>query len=525
MSVSQRCYKESSIGSDHGFALPLVIGALAVNTVVAMAAYVLSTQVNKESTVVQSESMAFQAANAGIDRAIAILSHNGYKPSDWTSPLQVTQTELGSGSATVRVAPYAGGYQFQITSDGSGTDGTKERIVVEFFYLNLYSFNISANGNPTSGAALRGNSSIYGPFYGRGTMDLSRANVSVEKGPLLVKNGGITLGGSSCIGSDALRMLVYCDGAINGTNSRNWYVSKLMRSTPLITLPTVDAKYLRTMFDKSKAESVDNRMGLTPATNVEKTEGYSGIEQYTNWTIGSFSGTCATVHSSPAFTSAYYKTVASGVAPSSVGEGPTSVVIDASTQSFGKFTYDPANPTNTGPGYHTYDDFAYDASTGTLYVNGTVFIDGDLTIARDVVYKGNGVIVCNGDISVMGFRPQQALVADANGTPNQNFREDEIVGLVSPTHITLTGNYGNDLKQYNDPPDVAAALFCAQTVSLPNNINFAGSVICALIEAPLTGTNPHIRTAPNLPDVISESMPGRGLYLSTVAAWARQNTW
>ena len=528
-----------AIRDDQGFVLPLVLGVLSVITVIAIGGYYMATQVNRESSVVESESRAFQAANAGVDKAIAILVANGYRAEDWETTMTIPVAELGSGSAAVRMVADEGGYEFRIVSEGTGTDGTRERVLVEFFYLNMYSFNISAAGNPTSGAALRGNSNIYGPFYARGSMDLTRANVSVEKGPLLVKNGDISLGGSSKIGTSADNKmgLVYCDGRIYGADAGSWFVSKLKRSCPLITLPAVDEEYLQARFDEARRESIDNVMGAVNPDdaeagdygdyppNVEKRAGSGDeIEQYTQWSVGGNTGTCSTAPVTGGFTSSRYKCLASGNEPSPMGQGPLTLTIDGNTASFGKFAYDLTNPSirpSTNP-YQTYDDFAYDKATATLFVNGTVFIDGDLNITIPVKYKGNGIIVCNGDIQIHQFRPMSGLGPDSDGNPNQNFPTDEVVGLVSPTHVRLTGGGGNVEKVFTDPPEIAGAIFCPPKITLDNNLTFAGSIISSLIEAPLVGTNPHIRTSPNLPDVLSQSMPGRGQYLSTTAAWARQ---
>jgi hypothetical protein len=280
------------------------------------------------------------------------------------------------------------------------------------------------------------------------------------------------------------------------------------------------------MYAKAREESADNEMGSGSSPNNEtRNAGFdpgpdnTSDPEYTYW--NGVSGGRTRVTAAGPNTSRRYKYIGPYPSTSAAGAGATNVTIDGSTPAFGKFNYDPANTANNGV---AFDDFAFDPTTSppTLYVNGTVFIDGDLNITIPVQYVGNGALVCNGEIEVNEFAPRSGMSADASGTPNQLFPTNEIVGLVSPIRISLHGGGGNDNKDYTTAPDTAAALFCSQTISLDNNLCFAGSIIAATIEGPTIGTNPHIRPAPNLRDVLSESMPGRNTFLSTIAAWSRR---
>ncbi len=156
------------------------------------------------------------------------------------------------------------------------------------------------------------------------------------------------------------------------------------------------------------------------------------------------------------------------------------MTIDGST-SFGRFNYDPTNTVNSGT---AYDDFAFDAVNDTLYVNGTVFIDGDLTITVPVVYKGNGAIVCNGDIQRQRVQARFGNAARQTVSRTRTSRRMESSDWSPPRSYDLNGGGGNANKTYTTPPDTAAALFCAQTIRLDNNLCFAGSIIASIIEAP-----------------------------------------
>ena len=49
---------------------------------------------------------------------------------------------------------------------------------------------------------------------------------------------------------------------------------------------------------------------------------------------------------------------------------------------------------------HSYDDFAWDATSGVLTVQGTVFIDARDVYISNVKWAGKGTIVCRGNVHI-----------------------------------------------------------------------------------------------------------------------------
>jgi len=94
--------------SEDGIALITVIGVLAFVTILVISGFALSQQALMESTTAKSESQAFQAANAGLDAAVAYVQYQGFNESLLTNPLHYSESELQSGAATVTVELEAG---------------------------------------------------------------------------------------------------------------------------------------------------------------------------------------------------------------------------------------------------------------------------------------------------------------------------------------------------------------------------------------------------------------------------------
>ena len=182
-------------------------------------------------------------------------------------------------------------------------------------------------------------------------MDLS-SNTIIEKGPLFIKNGNVTLNGSGQVGTPTTPIIVYCDGTTPNAGDRNWYVSRLNRTVPLITLPAVDAAYLDSMYAKAIDESADNKMGDTDVTQRGDRPRATGPEDL--YDLERRRGCSA--EGAGCVDELQVRRSAGG--RSDVGAGTTNVTIDGST-SFGKFNYDPTNTVNSGT---AYDDFAFDAA-------------------------------------------------------------------------------------------------------------------------------------------------------------------
>lgn len=482
-----------------GWALPVVMMIIAFVTLLSIGGFALSSQALRESSVVQSESAAFQAANAGIDEAMARL------PRGQTGTYTVEASQLGTGTTAVVNVNRMSAYTYRITSTGYAPGGFTERVMTEFTRLDLYDMNISAGsgGDMISTGAVKGNSSVYGPYYTGGSIDTGR----FYNGPIYVA-GNVTGGTFTNI-----------DDAYYGTTpgELTGHVTNLHSGVPKMPpLPTLQ-DLMQGYLDLAKTQSVDNKMGDTSSAVAEATPtGQAGTYGYTSY---------ATLKGLPAASYPYYKYVGMGGTPTTNGS-PNAVTIDTSTGSFGKY---PATPSASST---DYDDFAWDKTNKILYVNGTVFIDGDFTLDMEDLatrYIGNGTIVCSGRIHITAdkFGPYSGMqpgIVDGATVANQNFPANQCLGFVSPTEIHLAGSNSNSTKTLSDAPEIAGAFYCPAVVRFDKNILVAGSVITNLMlnADPKGNNNVHFRNSPNLKDVAPESMPGRNDGLMGYTKWIRQ---
>ena len=188
---------------DSGMALFVVMAAIMLITVVASTAYVLSSQVLDESVRVQRQTAAFQAANSGADVALERIAKNGFQTADF--PVEGNAVD---GSTYVTTVTPSSNAEYVCQSVGRDSHGNTEQITIRFFYLNLWNMNIAAGaGDALGGGSVKGTTSVYGPFYVRGGVELG-SNSTVERGPFFIKGGDLKVTGSGEIGGNEDRKSV-----------------------------------------------------------------------------------------------------------------------------------------------------------------------------------------------------------------------------------------------------------------------------------------------------------------------------
>jgi hypothetical protein len=398
-------------------------------------------------------------------------------------------------------------FTYIVTSTGTARRASNgqissERVIAEFVRFDLYDMNLSAGSDGTDmfgSNGIRGNSEIFGPFYtGRG-IDTSR----FTGGPLFV--GGNVTGGT---------FTGIATAYVAGTGGTTIGAATLVSSIPKMpALPAIGAAELQAYVDLAKAESVDNLAGDTGSASAYAEAAVRGTPGTYNTVVtgraGGYGG-----RNYP-----YYKYIG----PTGALAGATAVTINANleTGSFGKV---PASPSGTSS---QYDDFAWDAKQKVLYVNGTVFVDGPLTIEgrTDVKYMGNGTIVANGPIRIVcnTFGPFDGLKTDPDtGLNHQDFNSNRVLGFVSTTSIYLEDADGNPSKERDSDPGIVGAFYCKPGVQFANNLMVAGSVITDKMIGPNSGNNVHIRNSPNLKEFAPQSLPGRKDGLMGFTRWIRK---
>ena len=377
---------------------------------------------------------------------------------------------------------------------------------------------IFAAGNQESltagGGGINGNSNVTGPFYVRGSVEML-GDSYVHKGPLFV-DGALTRQGSAQLGTAAEPLHLYVSGAYPEPGA-NAYYSSVSQSVPRIDLPRLSDSELLEAAQKAQQESVDNGMG-TPAwsagSNYETLSGdplpvhYTSVNPPNN---GTFSRLYAR-WDDPTLHRFGYKYIGADSEPSAPGQGTTGLTIGPT--SFGAwygYGY-------TMPGMN--DDFAYDAVHRILYVYGTVFIDGPLTIGAlngpPIKYVGNGTIVANGPVTInVDVHP-----GNTGATEQERRKMDasHVIGIATPVDMTVSGTNSNSTPGY--PPEHSLALYAGRSIAFRNNELYVGSIVAGHINVGVN--NVHMVTDPDLPDFLPDSLPGRNSPILTKGAWARQ---
>lgn len=341
----------ASMKDDSGIVLVAVLGAVMLISLLAVGGYTLATQSLHQSVRLETESKAFQVASSGMDRELAGFSQTNFTSGSTSYPLSgSTPDGTYQGSVSLN-GPYM--YTMLVTGRSGAEEVTVEQ---DFFAMDLWAVSMGAGSNPAagpfgSGAAWNGNSTIIGAFYVTGDIDFN-SNVDLYNGPLFASGGSVNFrGGVTTHTSGTEKYNIFASGGATGIDSN----TRVYTSCPKIDLPWLDQAYIDGMYNEAVLQSSDNVQGTKPSTNTEVTT------QYNPNTYTSVRAPGAT---------AYYKVI----------EGP--LTINSTTPAFG-----------SSSGMYT-DDFVWDPSTGTLTVEGVIFVTGDVTIGQGVLnYKGNGAIV------------------------------------------------------------------------------------------------------------------------------------
>ncbi|TLM99029.1 MAG: hypothetical protein FDZ75_01040, partial [Actinobacteria bacterium] len=129
---------------DSGFALAIVMAAIALVTVVAIGGYALASSTLYDSTGNRSQNAAYQAASTGLETEL---------PSFDPALLGRYPLTRGLGEATYTVTVQAlGGNVYRMISTGAGVTGRSEQVSVDFRNMSLWDMNISGSEGGSFGA-------------------------------------------------------------------------------------------------------------------------------------------------------------------------------------------------------------------------------------------------------------------------------------------------------------------------------------------------------------------------------------
>jgi hypothetical protein len=410
------------------------------------------------TTSERTDMEALHVADAGMDATLWRLRTGGINPASTDDTLTIT-TE--AGTADVSLNPMST-YRMRIRSEGRpDEDPTTVRAVeVEVFHMSLWNFIIGADHfsvQAGGGGALSGTLNVQGPFYVRGHLAMS-GDSEMTEGPLFVHDGDITMSGSASIGEPAEPIEIFCNGNVADMTRIHGTVSS---DCPQIELPPMGNNELVDAYNTARAESLDGLRGTTGLPNTE--------------TRGTNPPT------PPGMLPGYYKVID---ADDVVGGATQDLTLGASTPAFGA----------------PQDDFTWDPSTGALCVEGTVFVDGDLTFTQEVTYHGKGTFIVSGDVNFDcgKFEPQGGWTS---------YPEQHVVGFATPNNIHFIKNGGNTPDPTYADADFHGAWYAGTMMTCDTHLVIRGSLLSNHLNFD-RHSNVHLLTDPALPSNLPPSLPG-----------------
>ncbi len=479
-----------TLNRDDGFAMVAVIGVVALITIVAVGGYFLSANALDESQRVQAETRAFQVAQSGLDSELAVFNpvnlDTGYYPKSGS---------IDDGDYTIDVSSVGGGGFEYIMTVSAVAEGRSEAVTMRFYYLNLWDMNIGAGDSASiqGGRGWNGQGTIIGPLYTRGDVHLG-ANSHYEEGPLFIFDGDLYFdSGSAGIGEEG-DVDLFLTGSMDSP-TKDVHLGTISSSVPDIVLPWVDGEYMDEMLAKAIAESTDNYMG--PERRSIVNEECTANDPDTYETV--------ITRSAAAGASEYYKVIGAGATRDGLGEGTHNLTINST--SFGAWE---GNGYDLGSGLH--DDFAFNAGTGTLYVEGTVFVDGDLTLGTNVShYVGNGTLVVNGKVTILGYL-----------APQNGISTTQALGITTPGDVDIGPRTGGGNGSFTGAIFANGEVGLYGSGSAAHGSWYEGSILCGNIYGDMP--NAELRTDPTnmLSQVLPESMPAAGGGMVFNGTWSRQ---
>jgi len=471
----------ATVRDDRGIILVVVMMAIVLLSVIGVAAFTISAQSITDSTRVRSQATALQAASSGLERVISIPGTPTVGPA--------VVGDLGGGHYSVTVTQDSSGAfvnRYLYTSVGTtGSATCTVRQYVDHTWTDPWSIEISGKqATMGSGSQLNASAQLLGPFYIVGNVDLN-SNAVVGGGSWYVT--GQTAKFGSAVGWTGAQQTLYTNEgcAVSGWNG------PVAHPVPPLELPYVDQEYINGTYALARVESSDNLVGCSGSTTTPPEASPAGSP-------ATYSGT-----KFPGGMSFCYKIVQ-----------PT---VTTSTPTWWNGT-SPRTEYAIGPSAfgRQSDDFALVG--GVLYVQGTVFVDGNLTIKDNVMgYRGFGTIVVNGNVTLgdKKFSPALQPADAANATTAHNLTQTTNLGIVAVGNITT----------YRIPYE--GTLFSNASINLGDKADVWGSIHGATIIGN-TDSDIIVESAvafdlvpPSMPGSTTDTRPPFRRYRKVLGPWTR----
>lgn len=477
---------KSLIQKEQGAALIAVAGATLLLIGVTFGLIVLLENANQKIIEYRSYQKALNLADAGVDHVTWLFKTKSF-PESYMN--QIMEIDFGSeGRCRFKVTEGSAGFEKIIYSVGYAPHGYKKAVKVTIFSMNIWDLLLSAgNQNPDrrpgGSGGIEGNGRVVGPLYVRGGLPNLSGTFDIYEGPLFIKNGILVKQSSAgYVGTSAEPIRAYIDGNEYGATFRksgnsvvpidpwspglNVYISNLSRKVPDIEFPALTPSELERLRNVASQEGADNILPSYP-------QGASKI----NFNESPITANVRTGLSMPGISN--YKVIDED---GSINQSIGTLTLD--TQKFGFVDVNSDGVVNNLD--TQYFEFAFDGTVSpkSLYINGIVFIDGNLTINGPVLYMGKGTFIVNGSITI-----NNTLLAGSN-YPQVNALG---LGVKRDTYIN-TGSANDDID------DVQVALFTeGDVVFTGNNSKFYGTLIAGFID---------MTSAQNIKLVLADAMPG-----------------
>lgn len=237
------------IDNDDGFALAVVMGAIAVITVVALTGFFVSQAALGDAMRLSTENRAYQAASSGLELEIPAfkpdLLPTGHSESGYVygNP----QTINGTDRYTVTVANLPGSTTQWVMRSVGQSGVSSETVEVTFTYFDLWDMNISGGSGSWPGMreGFNGNATIIGAVYVNGRLDWT-ASSAIYGGPIMVAGTNPTndvlnrQNGGSTIGTVAQPIDLYLDNDPTGQTDYLNQTAFRKGAAPEFDLPVLD---------------------------------------------------------------------------------------------------------------------------------------------------------------------------------------------------------------------------------------------------------------------------------------------
>jgi hypothetical protein len=488
-----------------GIALISVAGAIIILAALGFGLIVIVNNTVQKVYEYRQYQKALNLADAGIDHVTWLYKNNAIPDSYYNN---VITFDFGAeGQCKFKIVEGSLGFEKVVYSVGITPNGIKKAVKVNLFAMNIWDLLLSAgNQNPDrrpgGSGGIAGNGAVIGPLYVRGGLPNLSGTFDIYEGPLFIKNGILAKSSSAGnVGTSSQPIKAYIDGNEYGAVFRrrgstlepidpwspglNIYINSLSRRVPDIEFPALTPEELQKKKQQAQSEASDSKLPSYPQSASKVYYDENLITAQTKAVLGIAGMTS-------------YKVIDNNDA------------IDGSLGTFTlnsqKFGFVDANKDGFINNLdYQYLEFAFDGTTNPklLIINGTVFVDGDLTLNGPIIYSGKGTFIVNGN-----FRLNNTLLAYAN------YPQTNALGIAVKRDTYFAVQSSND-----DIDDIQIALYTEGDVIFYNtDTKFFGALIAGFIDM-TSANNIKIVLADALPDNLPPSLPASESNIVTVTGW------